>query len=128
MNKKTTTAGHSCALLVDAIKPKSEGEGRTDIVMLPQGLQLAKLRQRIINMDNLAAEGQGAFEKADVVFCTLGTTRGKAGSAQEFVRVDFLPLWTSVFGRGASECFYPHHFANNILHILKMLRLQAPSP
>jgi hypothetical protein len=38
-------------------------------------------------MDNLASEGQGAFEKADVVFCTLGTTRRKAGSAKEFVRV-----------------------------------------
>ena len=40
-------------------------------------------------MDNLAAEGQGAFEKADCVFCTLGTTRGKAGSPQEFIRVGF---------------------------------------
>ena len=44
-------------------------------------------------MDNLAAEGQGTFEGADVVFCTLGTTRGKAGSAKNFVRV----LLKSVF-------------------------------
>jgi len=71
-----------------------------------KGLQLAKLRQRIINMDNLAAEGQGAFEKADVVFCTLGTTRGKAGSAQEFVRVDL--GYVKEAAKLAKEAGVPH--------------------
>lgn len=36
-----------------------------------------------------AAEATEAFADHDVVFCAVGTTRGQAGSAQAFYKVDF---------------------------------------
>lgn len=62
----------------------------TIMISRSQTKSVGKLQQRNINFDNVAAEGQGAFERADVVFCTLGTTRGKAGSAESFIRVHLL--------------------------------------
>jgi hypothetical protein len=78
-------------------------------------MKASKLQQRIINMDNMAAEGQGAFEKADVVFCTLGTTRSKAGSAEEFVRVSFPSRvhWDS----GPTDRPWIGHQSNSLRHI-----------
>ena len=44
-------------------------------------------------MDALAAEGAAAFAGADVAFCTLGTKRRIAGSAEAYVKA-----------RGESAC------------------------
>lgn len=49
--------------------------------------QYSKCEQAIVNFDNLEAHGS-AFEGADVAFCTLGTTRGKAG-VEGFKKVDY---------------------------------------
>eukprot|EP00455_Lapot_gusevi_P037773 TRINITY_DN4237_c0_g1_i1.p1 TRINITY_DN4237_c0_g1~~TRINITY_DN4237_c0_g1_i1.p1 ORF type:complete len:246 (+),score=4.82 TRINITY_DN4237_c0_g1_i1:61-798(+) len=47
---------------------------------------LYKLRQYRIDYDNLQ---DTLFEGADTVFCCLGTTKAKAGSAEAFRRVDY---------------------------------------
>ena len=74
-----------------------------DAVELPPEADAAKLSQFEVNMDDLAADDvwdskvaaaaatQGGGEAMRAVcFCTLGTTRGKAGgSAQGFRKVDF---------------------------------------
>ena len=51
-----------------------------------QEVKEGKLQQLVVNMDTLAQE-RTAFADADVVFCTLGTTRAKAGSAAQFIKV-----------------------------------------
>ena len=49
--------------------------------------QLAhKLTQTVVNMDALAGEGAAAFAGADVAFCTLGTKRRIAGSAEAYIK------------------------------------------
>lgn len=50
-------------------------------------LQHPKLRQAVVNFDNL--EKHAAEIKADDVFCCLGTTIKKAGSQSNFKKVDF---------------------------------------
>ncbi len=45
-----------------------------------------KVEQRLVDFENLDGTPE-AFDSADVAFCCLGTTRGKAG-ADGFVRVD----------------------------------------
>ncbi|KAK9839307.1 hypothetical protein WJX81_006888 [Elliptochloris bilobata] len=47
-----------------------------------------KLAQTVVNMDALVAEGAPAFAGADVAFCTLGTKRRIAGSAEGYIKVD----------------------------------------
>ena len=42
--------------------------------------------QVVVNMDALAAESAAAFASADVAFCTLGTKRRIAGSAEAYVK------------------------------------------
>jgi len=49
--------------------------------------QYSKCEQAIVDFDNLEAHGS-VFEGADVAFCTLGTTRGKAG-VEGFKKVDY---------------------------------------
>ena len=46
-----------------------------------------ELDQRVVDFDNLDGSPD-AFKDADVAFCCLGTTRGKAG-ADGFVKVDY---------------------------------------
>jgi len=46
-----------------------------------------KVEQRVVDFDNLDAHKK-SFAGADVAFCCLGTTRGKAGK-DGFVRVDY---------------------------------------
>ncbi len=63
---------------------------RADLSSLMGGTEEATLScgmQVVINMDKLKEEAQADFQGADVVFCTLGTTRGDAGSAEQFLKV-----------------------------------------
>lgn len=49
-----------------------------------------RLKQVLVNFDELNEEnGKEHFEGADVYFCCLGTTRAKAGSAENFRKIDF---------------------------------------
>ncbi|KAF8055279.1 HTATIP2 [Scenedesmus sp. PABB004] len=58
-------------------------------VPLPAGAPgAAKLTQVVVDMDRLEAEAGRHFAGVDAVFCALGTTRGDAGSAEVFRRVD----------------------------------------
>ncbi|ETO06172.1 hypothetical protein RFI_31224, partial [Reticulomyxa filosa] len=50
--------------------------------------QASKLTQHSIDMTKIADE-QKLFEKHDVTFCVLGTTRSTAGTAQNFKKIDF---------------------------------------
>ena len=45
-----------------------------------------KLTQTVVNMDALASEGAAAFAGADVAFCSLGTKRRIAGSAEAYIK------------------------------------------
>lgn len=57
-------------------------------------------------MDNLEKEGAAAFDGADSVFCTLGTTRGAAGSAEAFKKVDY--EYVAATARAAKAGGVPH--------------------
>lgn len=54
-------------------------------------LQKAQLKQLVVNMDTLENDNnvKSALTDATTVFCTLGTTRAAAGSAEEFKKVDY---------------------------------------
>lgn len=52
-------------------------------------LHAEHIEYRLFNYDNAADLERLSVDTFDVVFCALGTTRKKAGSAQEFVKVDF---------------------------------------
>ena len=49
-----------------------------------------RLVQAVVNFDELTSEnGREHFAGADVYFCCLGTTRSKAGSAENFRKIDY---------------------------------------
>ena len=52
----------------------------------PPVQQAHKLTQTVVDMDALASEGAAAFAGADVAFCTLGTKRRIAGSADAYIK------------------------------------------
>lgn len=54
---------------------------------IPAGQDATKLQQVVLDMDTLA-DRTDAFAGADACFCTLGTTRAAAGSAEAFIKVD----------------------------------------
>ena len=56
------------------------------IVRKPLGVGHPKLEERIIDFDQI--EQMTFPTPIDIVFCTLGTTRGKAKSAENFKKVD----------------------------------------
>ena len=45
-----------------------------------------KLTQTVVDMDALGGEGAAAFAGVDVAFCTLGTKRRIAGSAEAYIK------------------------------------------
>lgn len=51
--------------------------------------QLTRTQERVFDFENQQDYGALAAEPFDFVFCCLGTTRRKAGSASQFRRVDF---------------------------------------
>lgn len=57
---------------------------------LPPPQHAHKLTQTVVNMDALAGEGAAAFAGADVAFCTLGTKRRIAGSAEAYIKAGSL--------------------------------------
>lgn len=64
--------------------------GRREVVVAAayQEYDAAKLAQKVVNMDDLADDAASAFDQTQTVFCTLGTTRKDAGSADQFKKVD----------------------------------------
>lgn len=89
---KIVTIGRRPLQLDDELKAKSEG----------------RLEQLTIDMDKMAEQAAQAFQGADSVFCTLGTTRKDAGSAAQFKKVDY--EWVAVSAKLAKEggC---HHYS-----------------
>ncbi|KAK9792071.1 hypothetical protein WJX73_006917 [Symbiochloris irregularis] len=65
-----------------------------------------KLKQYVIDLDRLAQDASEAFAGADVCFCTIGTTRAVAGSAENFIKVD-LEYVTAAAG-AAKSAGVPH--------------------
>ncbi|CAG8564591.1 10416_t:CDS:2 [Ambispora gerdemannii] len=59
--------------------------GRKEIAY--DGPNKEKLEQKLVDFENLEQHKE-AFVGYDVVFCTLGTTRANAGSAERFVAID----------------------------------------
>lgn len=57
------------------------------LVRRPLELKHPKLKQIVVDWDNLA-QYEDQFEKVSSVFCCLGTTIKKAGSQEQFERVD----------------------------------------
>ncbi|KNE57665.1 hypothetical protein AMAG_04527 [Allomyces macrogynus ATCC 38327] len=52
-----------------------------------QGPNKEKLRQQVVDFENLEAS-RSVFKGYQVAFCSLGTTRADAGSAEKFIRID----------------------------------------
>lgn len=48
--------------------------------MCMQEYDQAKLKQQVVNMDNMPVEAASAFENAHTVFCALGTIRKVASN------------------------------------------------
>ena len=57
------------------------------IVRKTSGVKHAKLREIVVDFGTLSSSLQGC--KADVVFCCIGTTMAKAGSQENFRKVDY---------------------------------------
>ena len=56
----------------------------------PPAQHADKLTQTVVDMDALGSEGAAAFAGADVAFCTLGTKRRIAGSAEAYIKAGCL--------------------------------------
>ncbi|KAJ3369901.1 Oxidoreductase htatip2 [Allomyces arbusculus] len=52
-----------------------------------QGPNKEKLLQQVVDFENLEAS-RSVFKGHQVAFCSLGTTRADAGSAEKFIRID----------------------------------------
>ena len=58
-----------------------------------------KLTQTVVDMDALPGQGAAAFAGADVAFCTLGTKRRIAGSAEAYIKARRLTIaWAGLPG------------------------------
>lgn len=82
--------------------------GRREVVVSAayQGYDASKFVQKVVNMDNLPDEAASAFENAHSVFCTLGTTRKDAGSAEQFRKVDL--HYVQLAARAAKQAGVQH--------------------
>ena len=56
-------------------------------IELPEGNGKEKVQQKLVDFDKLD-ENKEAFNEAEIAFCCLGTTRGKAGK-EGFIKVDY---------------------------------------
>jgi uncharacterized protein YbjT (DUF2867 family) len=78
-----------------------EEEGVARVVTLvrrPGGVAHARLDEHVVDLSRLAAHAE--LFRVDQIFCALGTTIRKAGSREEFRRVDYdLPLQGAKLGR-----------------------------
>ncbi|CAM3685050.1 NAD(P)H-binding protein [Parendozoicomonas haliclonae] len=84
-------AGSSGAVgrhVLDRLLQAPEYERVISLVRRPSGIADPKLDERIVDFDNLDL-GTLPEPQATDVFCCLGTTRKKAGSAEAFRKVDF---------------------------------------
>ena len=91
-------------------------------------VQERKLKQVLVDMDELGASD--AWQNQDVAFCALGTTRGAAGSAEGFVKVDRdyveaagvaakaggVKHFSLVTAQGAKDVWVPHTALHPLLY------------
>lgn len=73
--------------LVELLGQSDYYRGVTALVRREAGLQGGKVREKMIDFDNMAAQKE--IHQADEAFCCLGTTMKKAGSKEAFYQVDF---------------------------------------
>jgi oxidoreductase len=79
--------------------------GRRRLEPAPPGAE-SKLVQVVIDMDALETQAAGALAGAHSTFVALGTTRGAAGSAEAFKRVDHDYVVAAV--RASAQAGVPH--------------------
>ncbi len=53
------------------------------------GIQHSKLNEHIVDFSQISAWDYSFIDKADIAFCTLGTTIKKAGSKERFFEIDY---------------------------------------
>lgn len=82
----TGLVGSRC---LDLLLQSDHYAGVTALVRRPLAVQDSKLAARIVDFDALPELGGGAPD----VFCALGTTIRKAGSQEEFRRIDYGFTW-----------------------------------
>lgn len=70
------------------------------------GYDAGKLKQVVVDMDRMEEDAGVAFAGADSVFCCLGTTRGAAGTADAFRKVDL--HYVEAAARAAAAGGVPH--------------------
>eukprot|EP00093_Oithona_nana_P001102 01102.XXX_964_215_1 [CDS] Oithona nana genome sequencing. len=56
-------------------------------IEVPEGTGKEKIEQKLVDFDKLD-DNKEAFNEAEIAFCCLGTTRGKAGK-EGFIKVDY---------------------------------------
>ena len=56
-------------------------------IEVPEGPGKEKIEQKLVDFDKLD-DNKEAFNEAEIAFCCLGTTRGKAGK-EGFIKVDY---------------------------------------
>jgi oxidoreductase len=87
-------------------KVATVGRRAVEVPEAYKGYTPEKLQQHVVNMDNLATEAGEAFRGAHTVFCTLGTTRKVAGSADNFRKVDL--HYVEAAAKAAKAAGVPH--------------------
>lgn len=82
--------------------------GRRPLDPPPPQPTAGKLTQVVLDMDSLETDpaALAALSGADSCFCSLGTTRGVAGSADAFRRVDY--EYVAAAARAAAAARVPH--------------------
>ncbi len=91
MGKKAIVAGASGLTgraLVEELLARSDIISVVTLVRTSTGLQHPKLREKVIDFEAITELPCEWFEEADF-YCTLGTTIKKAGSKQQFAKVDY---------------------------------------
>lgn len=89
MKKSAIVVGATGLVGANLVKQLCEREEYISVLTLnrnPLNIKHEKLVQKMISFDDLV---EGDLEYADEVFCCLGTTRKKAGSREQFEKVDF---------------------------------------
>jgi len=82
-----TTVGRR-PLDAPAAAAESTAAGARALFSTPERAAAAGKKLRHVDAPDVEDLPAGAFAGADAVFCALGTTRGDAGSAEAFLRVD----------------------------------------
>ena len=104
-------------------------------IEVPEGPGKEKIEQKLVDFDKLD-DNKEAFNEAEIAFCCLGTTRGKAGK-EGFIKVDYDYVVNSAkILKEIGTCNDYHlisswgifFFPLNIDKLDKYLSLQVPKP